>query len=69
MCHEALKTVASLQVVLAFCKDGPPISYTDPGTAAEVQIFSNEKEMLLAWLQLVREYDPDALITFQVSSP
>ena len=51
---------------MALCKDGSPSTYKDPGIGAEVQIFSSEKEMLMAWLQLLRKYDPDALITFQV---
>ena len=51
---------------MALCKDGQPFTYKDPGLAAEVRIYSSEKEMLLAWLELMRQHDPDALIVFQV---
>ena len=53
---------------MALSKDGTPSTYTDPSSGAEVQVFSSEKDLLEAWLQLLRDYDPDALITFQVRS-
>lgn len=52
---------------MALCKDGGPRTYRDPGVGAEVRVFANEKDMLLAWLEFFREYDPDAVIVFQVT--
>lgn len=40
--------------------------YFDPGLNATVRVFGSEKAMLAAWLEVVREYDADALVTFQV---
>lgn len=48
-------------------KDGDSSEYFDPGIGAHVRIFDSEKDMLLAWLQLIRECDPDAIIVFQVA--
>lgn len=37
----------------------------DPGAGANVQVFASEQEMLRAWLLLLKDWDPDAIVTFQ----
>ena len=57
-----------MQIAMVLSKKSPASSYKDPGIAADVQVFGSEKELLEAWLQLIKQYDPDALIIFQVNT-
>jgi hypothetical protein len=55
-------------VVLLWQQGATASECFDPGLGATVRVFGSEKEMLAAWLEVVKQYDPDALVTFQVPS-
>jgi len=55
-----------MQVVVLWQQGAGSRQYFDPGIGATVRVFGSEKAMLSAWLEVVRRYDPDALVTFQV---
>lgn len=54
------------KVVVLWQQGAGSRQYFDPGIGATVRVFGSEKAMLSAWLEVVRRYDPDALVTFQV---
>lgn len=58
-----------MQVVMVWQKDAPDADSPDlEDTTAELRVFRSEQELLSAWLQLVQDKDPDALILFQVEA-
>jgi DNA polymerase elongation subunit (family B) len=56
----------AMQVVVLWQQGAAINEFFDPGLGATVRVFGSEKAMLTAWLEVVKQYDPDALVTFQV---
>lgn len=53
-------------MVLLWQKGGVGAELFHPEQGAKIRVFETEQKMLGAWLLLLREYDPDALVAFQV---
>ena len=49
-------------------KGGEASELVDPSSGAKVRMFQSEQEMLSAWLVLLKDWDPDAIVTFQARS-
>lgn len=58
-----------VQVVVLWQPGAEASEQFDPGPGAEVHVFPSEADMLKAWHALHADFDPDALITFQVCTP
>ena len=54
------------QVVLAWQGGAQQREWQDSTYQAHVHMFASEEAMLRAWLALVKEADPDALVVYQV---